>query len=219
MESRMRCLVVDDHPLVREAIVQVLQGLRAGACIESAADFEQALSLAAQAPEPELLLLDLQLPGLSGLQALHTWRQRFPAVAVVVVSADRSPATVQQALAAGAAGFVPKSTPLPLLRGALRLVLDGGRYLPPELLQAAPEPAPAGSAAAPAVAGAPALTPRQRQVLRLLGTGAPNKGIARTLGLAERTVKAHVTALMRQYGARSRTELALRAGTPGRADG
>ena len=156
--------------------------------VDSAADCEQGLAQAARGAEPDLVLLDMQLPGLSGLAAVRAWRTRFPLVPVVVLSGEQRRQAVLDALAAGAAGFVPKATSNEVLLGALRIVLDGGRYLPPLLLE--PETTPRADDPLQALG----LTVRQADVLRLLARGAPNKVIGRELGLAERTVKAHVTA-------------------------
>lgn len=199
----MRILVVDDHPLIREALASVLHRLGAAVEVDTAADCAQGFERAAQGAEPDLLLLDLALPGLSGLAALEAWRARCPSLPVIVLSAGQDRATMLAVLAAGAAGFVPKSASNEVMLGAIRLVLEGGRYLPPELLEAA-APAPAG-------APEPALTPRQRDVLRLVARGVPNKLICRELGLAERTVKTHVTAVLRALNVASRTQAALAA--------
>jgi len=222
----MRFLVVDDHPLLREALQGVLRGIDAHAQVELAGDCEQGLAAAQADPEIDLLLLDLNLPGLTGIDALRTWRRSFPAVPVVVLSAERSQPTVMAALAAGAAGFVPKSTLRDVMTSALRIVLDGGRYLPADVLAepvAAPGPASLPRRAPPPPSLATlGLTPRQLDVLRLAADGAPNKVIGRTLGLAERTVKAHITAALRAFKVDSRTQLALEAarlGLGGRRSG
>jgi DNA-binding NarL/FixJ family response regulator len=214
----MNILVIDDHPLMRDAVVQVIGRLSSCVSVTSACDCEQGLAAAARS-EPDLVMLDLDLPGLSGLPALRTWRERHPAVPVVVLSAAEQPAMVNAALAAGAAGYVPKSTPSELMLSAVRLVMDGGRYLPPVLLEAdraagapaLPSDRPVPAADGPAALRALGLTPRQLDVLRLLARGVPNKVIGRELGLAERTVKAHVTAILRAMGLGSRTQVALAA--------
>ncbi len=214
----MRALIVDDHPLIRAALALVLSNLDPAAQVESVGDCHAGLRLAAEGDEPDLVLLDLHLPGaLAGLAAVKAWRQRFPALPLVVVSADQDRSTVLAALGGGAAGFIPKSTPHEVMVGALRLVLDGGRYLPPELLVA--EAVRRGARQAPSSVD-PAtlgLTPRQAAVLRLLARGAPNKVIGRELGLAERTVKTHVTAVIRALKVTGRTQAALAAARLGLA--
>lgn len=209
----MRVLIIDDHPLIGQALGLVLQQVAPGAEIEHAGDCERGLTLAATGADPDLLLLDLNLPGLSGLDAVRHWRQHHPAVPVVVLSADHSRSTVLASLRAGACGFIPKSTTPEVLRSALRIVLDGGRYLPPEVLAVEPEgPTEAAPRRAPPLSVQElGLTERQLQVLGLVARGAPNKVISRQLGLAERTVKAHVTAALRALKVSSRTQLALAA--------
>ena len=200
----MKVVVVDDHPLIREAVANVLRRLDAPVEVEAAGDCEQGLEIAARGTEPELVLLDLQLPGLNGIAALRAWRERFPAVPVIVLSADQAAPTMLAALGAGAAGFIPKSGSNEVMLGAVRLVLDGGKYLPPELLGTGART----DAFAPDTLG---LTPRQLDVLRLIARGEPNKVIGRELGLAERTVKTHVTAVIRALKVSSRTQVALAA--------
>jgi DNA-binding NarL/FixJ family response regulator len=205
----VRALVVDDHPLMREAAGRVLQRLAPDGVIETAVDCEQGLALAAEGDEPDLVLLDLNLPGLAGVAALKAWRTRFPAVPVVVLSADAARPLVLAALEAGAAGYIPKSTSGEVMLDALRIVQDGGRYLPPELLApGGAEPRPRPTAQTLASLG---LTARQLDVMRMVAAGAPNKTICRELGLAERTVKAHLTAAFRALNVSSRTQLALAA--------
>jgi DNA-binding NarL/FixJ family response regulator len=204
--AAVKVLVVDDHPLIQEAMGHLLRRLGPEVEVAAAGDCERGFELAAGA-EPDLVLLDMHLPGLAGLDALKAWRVRFPLVPVVVLSADTQRQRVLDALAAGAAGFVPKATSNEVLLGALRIVLDGGRYLPPLLLDGAAAPAQAGVGSLQALG----LTARQADVLRLLAQGAPNKVIGRELGLAERTVKAHVTAVLRALKVSSRTQVAIAA--------
>jgi DNA-binding NarL/FixJ family response regulator len=208
----MRALIVDDHPLVQEAIGNVLRGLDPVVDIAIAGDCATGLEIAARSVEFDLLLLDLNLPGLSGIPALKRWRSLYPSLPVVILSASDDQATVLAAINGGAAGYIPKSSSNQVMREALRLVLAGGKYLPPELLasRAAATPAKTQRNAVrhPEALG---LTDRQMAVLRLVAKGAPNKVICRELGLAERTVKAHVTAVLRALNVSSRTQAALEA--------
>jgi DNA-binding NarL/FixJ family response regulator len=210
----MKLLVVDDHPLLREAVQGVIARLEPGAAVLAAADADQGFAVADAEPDLDLVLLDLNIPGLAGIPALKAWRRRYPEVPVVVLSSADDRPTVLAAIAAGAAGFIPKSSPNEVLLGALRLVLAGGKYLPPEAL------APVAGAGAKAARGATArarplatlgLTDRQAQVLRLLAAGKSNKLICRELDLAERTVKAHISAVFRALGVTTRTQAALAA--------
>jgi DNA-binding NarL/FixJ family response regulator len=213
----MRALIVDDHPLVQDAIRGVLRRLVPDMTIEAATNCEDGLGLASAGREPDLVLLDLALPGTSGIAAVRLWRQRRAGTAVVVFSATADAQTVLAAMGAGAAGFIPKSSSNEVIENALRLVLAGGRYVPPEVLDAATASRrPRVDALSVDLLG---LSARQIEVLRLLARGAPNKTICRELGLAERTVKAHLTALFRALKVTSRTQAAIEAARLGLVDG
>jgi DNA-binding NarL/FixJ family response regulator len=168
-------------------------------------------------PDTDLVLLDLHLPDQDGLQVLATVAQRHPSVAVVMLSGDKDPATIHQALAAGAQGFIPKTETREVLSSALALVLAGGVYVPTAALRAAPppsapDPQTASNAAhlpATMAANALGLTERQLDVLALLMEGKNNKLICRALDLAEPTVKNHVSAILKALGVSSRTEAVL----------
>ena len=209
----MRLLVVDDHSLIREAVRHVVQGLAESVTVLTAADCEQGFAIAeresVEGQELEVLLLDFNLRGLSGVPAIKAWRQRHPALPVVVLSSTEDRATVLAAMAAGAAGFIPKASSNEVMLSALRLVLAGGKYLPAEVL-AGGDGAPLHAAAAPSFESL-GLSPRQLEVLELIARGKPNKLICDELGLAERTVKAHVTEVLRALGVSSRTQAALAA--------
>jgi DNA-binding NarL/FixJ family response regulator len=213
--------VIDDHPLVQEAVSNVLRRLEPQAAIEVAADCESGLALAGQGAEPDLVLLDLNLPGVSGIPGVKLWRTRYPGTAVVVLSATTDQPTVLAAIGAGAAGFIPKSSSNEVMVNALRLVLGGGRYLPPELLSHSGRSDNAlrrsrqGTTLSVETLG---LSERQTEVLKLIAKGAPNKAICRELGLAERTVKAHVTAVFRALKVTSRTQAAIEASKLGLID-
>jgi len=208
----MRALVVDDHPLIQEAVSNVLRRLDASVDIDVAGDCEKGIELASRAPEPDLILLDLNLPGLSGIAALKVWRERFPGVPVIVLSAITDPQTVLAALGAGAAGFIPKSSSNEVMLNAVRLVQAGGKYLPSEILSGSgsPRTVPRTRRDTTSV-DTLGLTARQIDVLRLIASGASNKVICRELGLAERTVKAHITAVLRALKVSSRTQAAIAA--------
>ena len=210
----MKLLVVDDHPLIREAVQGVVTQLEPGAMVLAVGDSERGFAIADAEPDLDLVLLDLNIPGLAGIPALKAGRRRYPEVPVVVLSSADDRPTVLAAIAAGAAGFIPKSSPNEVLLNALRLVLAGGKYLPPEAL------APVAGSGARATRAATeralsletlGLTDRQAQVLKLLAAGKSNKLICRELDLAERTVKAHISAVFRALGVTTRTQAALAA--------
>ena len=213
----MKVMIVDDHPLIREALRAVLQPLDSEISLLEAQSGPEALQLADIHPDLRLILLDLTLPGMDGFSALEALREAHPAIPIVVLSASDQVSVVMQALDGGAMGFIPKTSTTQVLINALRLVLSGGVYLPPEILRehhATPEPtarvaaeaARSGRALLPRDIG---LTERQAQVLALLIQGKPNKLICRHLNLAEGTVKIHVTAILKALNVMNRTQAVI----------
>ena len=203
----MTVLVVDDHPLFRDGLKLVLQQLADGTRVVTESDATRALEAAQSIDDLDLVLLDLGLPGMDGYAAIERFAQVSPGVPVVIVSGREDAAEVRRAIALGATGYIPKSTPAGTLLDALRLVLGGGIYVPP-LLARSVRPQAAG---APETAAPEELTQRQVDVLVLLAEGKSNKAIARELDLSEKTVKAHVTAVFRALGVINRTQAALEA--------
>ncbi|MGH8667652.1 MAG: response regulator [Burkholderiales bacterium] len=194
----MRVLLVDDHPMIHEVLGAVARGVFPGADVEVASDLAQAIERAGSGALPDLVLLDLGLPGCSGIDALTTFRNAYPHARVVVVSANEDRASVVGALEAGAAGYVPKTHAPPLVAAALRVVAEGGTYVPPQALQE-------GECAQHV------LTERQLDVLRLMAKGMCNKEIAQRLRIAKDTVKQHAKALYAALGVASRNQAGLAA--------
>ncbi len=206
----MKILVIDDHPLIREALRHVLRALDHGVELLDAANLAEALGALGTAPDVTLMLLDLALPGTARFEALRELREQHPAIPVVVLSASDEAETVREALDLGAMGFIPKTSSNEVLVSALRLVLSGGVYLPPQLLRAdalAPNEPRNGRDIG--------LTQRQMQVLALMIQGKPNKLICRQLQLAEGTVKIHVTAILKALGVTNRTQAVIAVGKMG----
>jgi DNA-binding NarL/FixJ family response regulator len=201
----MNVVIADDHPLVRDALARVVLQLDGGSVIRSVGDFS-ALRDALLDTLPDLLILDLNMPGMDGLSAVRQMRERHPTLAIVIASGQDDPATIRAALGAGANGFIPKSDPPELLIEALRLVCAGGVYIPSRTLGHFVD-----DRSAAADLDLTGLTPRQQDVLRLLLKGEPNKSIARQLGLTEGTVKVHIAAILRALQVRNRTEAVVRA--------
>ena len=202
----MNILLVDDHPLLRGGMRFLLRSLDAGLEMDEASNCTQALELVA-GRSYDLVLLDLKMPGLNGLDALAALREAAPGMPLVVLSGESDPGVVRAAIEGGAMGFIPKSSTPEVLIQALRLVLAHGVYLPPLVLDAAYaalSSAPVSPRTATTVL--PGLTPRQMEVLRCVIRGEPNKVIARELDLSEGTVKAHLSAVFQALGAHSRTE-------------
>ena len=212
----MKVLVVDDHPLICEALRQVLRALDKSIELVEAGDAAAALAAAGEHRDLDLILLDLALPGTDGFVVLRELRERHPGFPVVVLSASEQAETVMRALDAGAMGFIPKTSSNELLLGALRLVLAGGVYLPPEVLRHASAPALVSKPAAAGVSYRDVgLTQRQADVLALVVQGKPNKIICRELDLAEGTVKIHVTAILKALGVTNRTQAVIAVGKLG----
>jgi DNA-binding NarL/FixJ family response regulator len=199
----MKVLIADDHPMVRDALARTVQQLGENIEVAQAADFDGLLALLDGAAA-DLALVDLQMPGMAGVAGVSQLRAAAPLLPLVVASGQDDAATIRAVLAAGAAGFVPKTSSSELLRQALQIVLAGGVFVPQQALADLP-------AAAPSPADTTGLTPRQRDVLRGLLKGAPNKVIARDLGLTEGTVKIHIAAILRVLQVRNRTEAVVRA--------
>lgn len=196
----MKFLLLDDHPLFRQALKGILARIDPAAGVLECASYDEARPLLHD--DLDLVLLDLRLSGLGGMQVLGALRARHPTVPVVVVSASEDPQEISKVLRQGALGFVPKASSAEVLEFALRTVLAGDVYLPSHLSQELDAPA---AAAAPGE-GALALTERQLQVMRLMAHGHSNKEIARALHLAENTVKVHVTAILRELNVSSRAQ-------------
>jgi DNA-binding NarL/FixJ family response regulator len=211
----LKVLVVDDHPLIREALRQVLKALDKEITLLEAGSAPEALAAAARAGNLDLILLDLALPGADGFEVLRDLRELHPSFPVVVLSASEQPEIVMRALDGGAMGFIPKTSSNEILLGALRLVLSGGVYLPPEVLRHAPTPNLPAKPATSASYRDLGLTQRQAEVLALVVQGKPNKIICRELNLAEGTVKIHVTAILKALGVTNRTQAVIAVGKLG----
>lgn len=203
-----KVLVADDHPLFREALRLALARALPDATVVEADSVAALLAAAEQHTDADLLLLDLHMPGAQGFSALVQVRAHHPSLPVVIVSASEDPQTMRRAVGHGAAGFVPKSTPVETMVQALAAVLDGDVWVPEgvDLDGPALERAEAETAARLA-----ALTPQQFRVLTMLSAGLLNKQIAWELGVSEATVKAHMTAIMHKLGANNRTQAVVLA--------
>lgn len=201
-------LIADDHPLFREALRHAVARVMPDAILREAEDAEGLYALVEDAADADLLLLDLNMPGVQGFSALVHLRALHPQLPIVVVSAREEPGTMRRALDHGAMGFIPKSADAATLGAALAHVLDGERWAPPAAFAADGAQAPEHDAAQ----RVRELTPQQFRVLQMLGAGLLNKQIAYEIGVSEATVKAHMTAIMRKLGAGNRTQAVLIAG-------
>lgn len=210
----MKYLIVDDHALVAGALTLLLEDRDPEADVHTAATADAALDLVDREGDADLLILDLSLPGVTGTELMEEIVRRQPMLKILVVSGLADQESIMRVLQLGAAGFVPKSLDTELLSSAIDFVLKGGVYIPSKLLTEsqkdgfftrtaarlkAPESAP------------PHLTDRQLDVLAQLAKGAPIKRICRELDLSEGTVKTHVAAIYRSFGASNRTEALIAA--------
>ena len=196
----MKILIVDDHSLFREGLSHVLHGLDEQVDLLEASNCDLAIQYVSENPDLDLVLLDLNMPGKDGFAALDTITKCYPATPVVILSASNQRGDMQNALDAGAVGFITKDTTSAVMLNALRLILSGGVYVPTGMAQQ--------QVADQNLRNTSDLTPRQLQVLTLLVQGESNKLIAAELELAEATVKMHVTSILKSLGVINRTQAA-----------
>ena len=207
LSESVHVLIADDHPLVLGALRQAVFGAVPAATIFEADDFDSlAASLEAQ-PDMDLVLLDLSMPGVRGFSGLLFLRAERPGLPVIVVSGNEDRAVMRHCLEFGAAAYVPKSLDVESMRKAIRCVLDGGQWAPPDL-DVAVTPNKEASAL---VRRLSSLTPQQVRVLMMLSQGLLNKQIAYELNVSEATVKAHVSAILQKLGVESRTQAVILA--------
>ncbi len=208
MGAAANIIVADDHPLFREALQQALAPMMPGVHFVEADSFDTLQTAVARNEDADLVLLDLDMPGAQGFSALAWLRNQYPALPVVVVSAASDPAVMRRAVDFGASGFIPKSSPLDTISEAIGVILDGELWLPDSALSLEESSTSPDEELARRVS---ALTPQQFRVLSMLADGLLNKQIAAELDVSEATIKAHVTAIFRKLGVRSRTQAAVAA--------
>ena len=202
MTESITLVVADDHPMFRAAVSQALRSVVDGARVAEAASQSSLESVLAAEASVDLVLLDLTMPGAMGFSSLIWLRGEYPDLPVIVISSNDHPRTVRRAQQFGAAGFVSKAAPADVLGQAVGDVLAGGSWF--EAARAERSEQDAALAARLAQ-----LTPQQFRVLMLLADGLLNKQIAASMGLAENTVKIHVTAVLSKLECRSRTQAAV----------
>ena len=188
-------LVVDDHPLVHEILPQAVKKAFGDVRVQCAANLDEAFECAALDKKLQFVLLDLALPGCTGIDALLRFHEKYPDTKMVVFSATEDPESIQAAFRAGAVGYIPKTSRPDLMVAALKVVAAGGKYVPSEIL----------ASFAKANSG-PQMTERQVEVLRLMLRGLSNREIAERLDIAEGTVKQHATDIYQALAVNSRAE-------------
>jgi two-component system nitrate/nitrite response regulator NarL len=205
----MKMLVVDDHAILRQGLEALLTGAGAASEVLHASSKADGLALAAAHPDLDAVFLDLRLPDGDGVASIGAFAELNPALPIIIVSASEDPADVRRAIDHGALGYVPKSASPETMLSAVRLVMSGGVYVPPLMLN--PQQARDGT---PLAIPEP-LTPRQAEVLAALARGLSNKQIGLKFGLSEKTVKVHVGAIFRALGVTNRTQAARAAHAAG----
>lgn len=206
MQSMARAIIADDHPLFRAALRQALSSSLDCEILE-VASFSQLESLLHEAPQVELVFLDLNMPGNQGLTGLTAIRNQFPDVLVVVVSANEQLDVIQRALDFGASAYIPKSVPLESLTQAVDIVLAGDTWIPSHLADAVR--AGQQSEEQDFARQLEQLTPQQFKVLQCIADGLLNKQIAYQLSVQETTIKQHVSAILRKLGVINRTQAGI----------
>ncbi|HVK92371.1 MAG TPA: response regulator transcription factor [Mycoplana sp.] len=211
MTTGMTIIIADDHPLFRGALKQALLGMSDEPAVVEAGDFEAARSAAARYQNADLMLLDLTMPGVSGLSGLIMLRAEYPSLPVVIVSASDDAATIRRALDLGASGFISKSASIEEIRDGIAAVLDGNIYTPGDYERGTEQNAEIGDL----INRLRTLTPQQSRVLSMLAEGLLNKQIAYELGVSEATIKAHVSAILLKLNVDSRTQAVIQLGKIG----
>lgn len=201
-----RIVIVDDHPLYSDALETALELVFANCETRKARSLSEAIAEVRSGFEPELVVFDLKLPDVTGISGFLKMRRACPEAKILVISSLASFELVQTLLEQGACGFLPKDTSARELRHVLTQIIKGKTYVPKEYMKAAVDTARLGQSARPTLFD---LTPQQQRIMRLICLGKPNKQIAYELSLAEATVKAHITALLRRLGVNNRTEAAV----------
>lgn len=202
-----RIVLADDHPLFRDAMRQTLQDSLGDVRFDEAGSLNEVISILTDADEIDLVLLDLKMPGVQGFSGLVLIRAQFPMVPVVVVSGTEDSSVIARALSLGASGYIPKSTPVPQMHGAVSMILDGGEWVPDGVdLNAGSD-----SEADDIARRMSTLTPQQMRVLMMLREGLLNKQIAYELSVSEATIKAHVSAILQKLNVESRTQAVIAA--------
>ena len=202
----IRALIADDHELFRSGLRQLLVDAVDAGEVREAETLDQAIEILTNEGAGDLVLVDMRMPGMSGAEALSALRDGFPEAKVAVVSALEGRADIIGALGAGVHGYIPKSLPSAEIANAIRTILDGGIYVPPALGRREPDSTVRSNEALEA----DKLTSRQKEVLAELLKGRASKEIARTLDIAEGTVKIHLAAIYRALGVRTRAEAIAR---------
>lgn len=208
----MKVLIADDHALFRDGLSLHLEQIDPQAVIFQAGNFSQAMKIIDDEKKLDLIIIDLDMPDMNWEEALREIREKTSGARLVIISATEDSHSIRKSMEYGISGYIPKRSDTKVLTGALKLILDGGTYLPPSVL----DTGHASNAYNPNKAGgfyakSKTLTNRQSQVLELVAQGMSNKQIAYEIGVSEATVKLHINALLRAVGATNRTQAVITA--------
>ncbi|MBR1825633.1 MAG: response regulator transcription factor [Alphaproteobacteria bacterium] len=202
----MKILIADDHALFRDGLALRLEEIAPDAVISQASSYAQVFKILNAESDIDVLILDVEMPDMPWLESLKQIRLSAPHTKVIVISASEDSRTIRTILATGAKGYIPKRSEIKVLNNALKLVIEGGSYVPPDLLDNTTQNNLSGRAL-----GVKTLTNRQSQVLDLIAQGKSNKQIAYDMGVSESTVKLHINALLRSLHVNNRTQAVITA--------
>ena len=201
------CIVVaDDHPLFRDALSGIISTGFSGASVVSAKDLTTTIKALEETADVDLVLLDLNMPGVQGFSGLIFLRGQYPTIPIIVVSGSEDLDTIRRSVSLGASGFIPKSSDTSTIKSAMNIVLDGGVWVPD---QAAIDNNTEDDELLEIASRLSTLTPQQMRVLMMLKEGLLNKQIAYELNVSEATVKAHVSAILQKLDVNSRTQAVI----------
>lgn len=207
-ENTMKVLIADDHALFRDGLSMNLEQIDPETVVFQAGSFSQALKIIDDEKKLDLVIVDLDMPDMPWEEGIEELKKKSTGARFVVVSATEDSKSIRRAMENGVSGYIPKRSDSKIMTGALKLVLDGGTYLPPSILDSGNT---SGSQPGEPRAKGKTLTNRQSQVLELVAQGMSNKQIAYEMGVSEATVKLHINALLRSIGATNRTQAVVTA--------
>ena len=202
----MKILIADDHALFRDGLALRLEEIVPDAVILQASGYSQVFKILNTESQIDVLLLDVEMQDMPWLESLKQIHAMAPKMKIIVVSASEDSRTIRTILATGVKGYIPKRSEAKVFNNALRLIIEGGNYVPPNLLENAPI-----NALSSRNIGIKTLTTRQSQVLDLIAQGKSNKQIAYDMGVSESTVKLHINALLRSLHVSNRTQAVITA--------
>ncbi len=202
----MKILIADDHALFRDGLAMRLEEINPDIILHQAATFSQALKILDKETDINMVIADLDMPDMKWEDGIRELKSKSPNTSLVVISASEDIRNIRKILATGIKGYIPKRSDPKIMHNALKLILDGGTYIPPALIETSSEYTSTSHKN-----GGKTLTNRQSQVLDLIAQGKSNKQIAYEMGVSEATVKLHINALLRSLKVNNRTQAVVTA--------